>query len=329
MELNRRRFLELMGCTTSAVVFPGLIKGAVVPEQIKLALALQAQTNYTPVIWFQGQSCAGCSISTMNSRHPDIADVLTKMISLQFHPNIMGGTGELAKQVLDLATENKGGFVLVVEGSIPTGESANFCTVGERDGLPISAEDWVRRLGAAAQAVLAVGTCAAFGGIPAAAPNPTGAKPVSELLPEATIVNIPGCPSHPDWVIGTVAHVLLFGLPELDDKKRPKMFFTKVVHEQCERRADFEDGLFAEDFGQDGCMFELGCKGTIAHCDCSIRGWNNRVNWCIRSGSPCIGCVEPDFPDFGNDGLYSQLPIEKTYGIDWSGPGVLKGVLDR
>ncbi|UCD64029.1 MAG: hydrogenase small subunit [Candidatus Zixiibacteriota bacterium] len=321
MGLSRREFLELLGCTTSAVVLPRFLGLGQIPEPIKVALAEQQKYNNIPVIWLQGQSCAGCSVSTINTVHPDIASVLTETISLQFHPNVMGGTGDLAVGMLEHAIEHLSGeFVLVVEGSIPTAEAGAYCKTGEKDGKAVTTEEWVKRLGSAAKAVLAVGSCAAFGGIPAARPDVTGAKPVSEIVPGATIVNIPGCPSHPDWLIGTVAHVLLFGLPELDEHKRPTMFFGKLVHEQCERRADFENGIAAEDFGEKGCLFNLGCKGVETYCDVCIRGWNNNVNWCIRSGSPCIGCTQPEFPDFAGQGIYAKLPVEKTHGIKWTGP---------
>ena len=314
-----------MGCTASAAVIPGIVRGAGIPEPIKLALMAQLQRTQLPVIWIQGQSCAGCSVSTLNAVHPDIAEVLTETISLQFHPNIMGGTGDVAVGVLERAIkEQRGEFVLVVEGSIATGAEGAYCRSGEIDGKPVTVLEWVQKLGEAAKAVLAIGTCASFGGIPAARPNLTGATSVAEQLPDATVINIPGCPSHPDWVVGTIAHVVLYGLPELDEHKRPKMFFGRVVHEQCERRADFEEGRVAEHFGQEGCLYDLGCKGPEAHCDTCIRGWNNNVNWCVRSGSPCIGCTEPDFPDFEGTGLYSKLPESATYGIDWTGPGAPK-----
>jgi hydrogenase small subunit len=249
----------------------------------------------------------------LNTVHPDIVEVLTETISLEFHPSVMAASGDLAMSVAERAiAELKGKFVLVVEGSIPTGEHLDYCTVGEREGKPVTIEEWIKELGGAAQAVLAVGTCAAFGGIPAGRPNPTEAKSVRDVIPEATIISIPGCPAHPDWVVGTVAHVLLFGVPELDRLGRPKMFYGKLVHEQCERRADFENDRMAADFGDEGCLYGLGCKGPIAYCDTPIRGWN--------SGSPCIGCTEPTFPDHEGEGLYARLPIEKTYGIAWTGP---------
>jgi len=113
-------------------------------------------------------------------------------------------------------------------------------------------------------------------------------------------VNVPGCPPHPDWFVGTVAGVLLNGLPgpeELDEHKRPKAFYGKLIHENCPRRAYFEEGKFARKFGDPGCLNELGCKGPVTYADCPLRLWNHGTNWCIGSGGSCIGCVEPGFPD--------------------------------
>jgi hydrogenase small subunit len=287
---------------------------------VKEALAENAAAGGNlPVIWIQGQSCAGCSISTLNTVYPDIAEVLTETISLEFHPNVMAATGELAVTVLDDAADNKKGeFVLVVEGAIPTNDKGLYSTMGEKNGKHITTKEWVEKLGSSAKFVLAVGACAAFGGIPAAKPNPTGAKPVSEIIPAATIVNIAGCPPHPDWIVGTIAHALLFGMPELDEDKRPTVFFGKSVHEQCERRGYFEEGLMAEDFSGEGCLFDLGCKGPIANCDSPIRNWNNQASWCVQSGSPCIGCCASTFPDHEGDGIYAALPRWKTHGIPWT-----------
>jgi len=131
------------------------------------------------------------------------------------------------------------------------------------------------------------------------------------------MINVPGCSPNPDWVVGTIAHVLLYGIPELDEEGRPLVFYEKLIHEQCERRPYFEEGKFAQDFGEEGCLYELGCKGPMAHCDLSIRGWNKGLNWCVRSGSPCIGCTEPTFPDHDSAGLYGLLDKQSILGIPW------------
>ena len=320
MGLTRREFLELMGKGAVTVGLSSFVGYAAWTKPVKEALAENADKGGNlPVIWLQGQSCAGCAVSTLNTVHPDIVEVLTETISLEFHPNVMGAAGDLALEVLNNAVANKKGkFVLVVEGSVPTNDKGLYSTMGEENGKHLATKYWLERLGNSAQAVLNVGTCSAFGGIPAAMNDTTGAKPVSEIIPKATMINIPGCPAHPDWVVGTIAHVLLFGIPELDEYKRPKVFFGKVIHEQCERRSYFEADEMAQDFSDEGCLFELGCKGSIAYCDASIRSWNNKVNWCVQCGSPCIACTEPTFPDHEGEGLYTVLPISKTRGIPWT-----------
>jgi len=327
MGLTRREFLNVMGRGTVTVGVAGIAgcagskKESTWTAPVKEALKeKQVKEGNLPVLWIQGQSCAGCSISTINTVYPDIAEVITETISLEFHPNIMAAAGDLALKVLtDAETNKKGKYVLVVEGSIPVNDNGLYSTMGEKDGHHITVKDWVERLGAHAQAVLNVGTCSAFGGIPAGSPNPTGAQPVSKIIPQATMINIPGCPPHPDWVVGTIAHVLLFGIPELDEQKRPKVFFGSLLHDNCERRGYFDEGKMAQDFGEEGCYFELGCKGPLAHCDVCIRDWNNKINWCVQCGSPCIGCTEPSFPDHDGEGLYYALPYEEVKSIHWTG----------
>jgi hydrogenase small subunit len=175
-------------------------------------------------------------------------------------------------------------------------------------------------------AVIALGTCAAFGGIPAAAPNPTGARPVKEFLDSKGIskplVNIPGCPPHPDWFTGTVAGIILNGLPtadDLDDLLRPKAFYGKLIHENCPRRAYFDEGKFAKNPGDEGCLYGLGCKGPITYADCPLRRWNNGTNWVIGAGAPCNGCTQPEFPD-GTAPFYEKLvDVElPTIGAYWA-----------
>jgi hydrogenase small subunit len=270
------------------------------------------------VIWIQGQSCIGCSVSTLNTVYPDIAKVLTEIISLEFHPTVMASAGDQSLKILNDALENeKGKFILVVEGSIPTAAAGVYSTMGEKEGKPITHLEWVTKLGGSAKAILNVGTCSSYGGIPAGKPNPTGAKAIKDILPNATMINLPGCPPHPDWVIGTIAHVLLYGIPEVDNQGRPLVFYKGLIHENCERRFYFEEGKFAKDYSEEGCLFELGCKGPMAHCDVSTRGWNNGVNWCCRSGSPCYACTEPTFPDHDGAGLYGLLEKKAILGIPW------------
>lgn len=271
----------------------------------------KSKTEEYPLLWLQGSGCSGCSVSLLNSVSPSARNILVdeiipgKHVSVRFHPTVMAGAGDSAVDELERTRkELKGQYVLVVEGSVPVAAGGVYAMIGERDGKEISVHSWVRSLGQDALAVIAVGTCAAFGGIPAGAPNPTGSVSVQEVFSsegiQTPLINVPGCPPHPDWFVGTVASVLLRGLPkesDLDEYLRPKAFYGQLIHENCPRRAYFDEGKFAKKLSDPYCLYELGCKGPVTHADCPIRLWNNGVNWCVGSGAPCIGCVEPTFPD--------------------------------
>ena len=286
-----------------------------------------------PVIWLQASTCTGCTISLLNSASPTIRNILIDQVipgihvNLRFHPTLMAGSGEPAIEVLaDTAEEKKGEYVLVVEGAIPTATDAPYGVIGERDGKPVEMRERVEDLARKAMAVLAVGTCASFGGIPAAAPNPTGCKPVKQILEaegiDKPLINIPGCPPHPDWFVGTLASILLNGLPkaeDLDDNLRPLTFYGHLIHENCPRRAYFDEGKFAKKPGDEGCLYELGCKGPITYADCPLRRWNNGTNWVIGAGAPCNGCTQPEFPDLVSPFYQKltdvELPIIGAYWL--------------
>ncbi|MDH4207422.1 MAG: hydrogenase small subunit [Anaerolineae bacterium] len=271
----------------------------------------KSRTEEYPVLWLQGGACTGCSVSLLNSVAPSPRNILVdeilpgKHLNVRFHATIMAGAGDLAVSELKRThDEAAGAYVLVVEGSVQEAAGGAYAMIGEKDGEEVSMQSWVKYLGPDALAIIAVGTCAAFGGIPAGEPNPTGSLSVQQVLSaeriQTTLINIPGCPPHPDWFVGTVASLLLKGLPgehELDEYLRPKAFFGQLIHENCPRRAYFDEGKFAKKLSDPYCLYELGCKGPVTHADCPIRLWNNGTNWCIGSGAPCIACVEPTFPD--------------------------------
>ena len=270
-----------------------------------------AKVQEIPLVWLQAGTCSGCSISVLNSVSPTIKNVLInqlvpgKHINLKFQATIMAGEGDAVIEVLENAPKtNKNGYVLVVEGAIPTKDGGAYGSLGEKDDKPVPMAERVEALARDALAIVALGTCATFGGIAAGKPNPGGYVGVDKFLKSQKInkplINIAGCPPHPDWLIGTVASVLLLGLPKpenLDELKRPKVFYGNLIHENCPRRAYFDEGKFAKKFGEPGCLNELGCKGPVTHADCPLRKWNHGTNWCIDAGSPCIGCCEPGFPD--------------------------------
>ncbi len=286
MQISRRDFLRY---TSASLLTMGL--GGLDMAYVEKALAQSG--GLPPVLWLSGSSCTGCSISLLNAVNPTIDQVLTNVISLNYHPNLMAAAGELAVAQAR-STQAKGGYVLVVEGAIPTAQGGKYCYVWDEGGHAVTMAEAVTSLAANAAYVVAVGTCAAFGGIPATYAT-AGAKGVGAFLGKK-VVNLPGCPAHPDWVIGTLVQVLSGVMPALDSYNRPTMYYTpQVIHSRCPRREREE----ANHFGQAGrCLEELGCQGPRTHADCDIRGWNNKQNWCIGADALCVGCTEPSFPSF-------------------------------
>jgi len=279
-------------------------------------------TKKYPVIWLQGAGCTGCSVSVLNAVSPRIQNLLLDelvpghQLNLLFHATIMGGQGEPVIEVLkDTEKNRKGGYILIVEGAIPTAEGGIYGSIGEKAGKHLTILQSVEELGENAMLTIALGTCAAFGGIPAAKPNPTACKGVKAVFDEkgieTPVVNIPGCPMHPDWFVGTVSVILFSGAEalDLDQLGRPKLFYGQLIHENCPRRADFDKGKFAQKLGEPGCLYKVGCKGHYTSADCPLRQWNNGVNWCVKAGSPCLGCVEPEFPD-GTSPMYEKITLE-------------------
>lgn len=304
MGLTRREFIKL--CLGSAL---GASLLAVLGPDFEKSIAFAADDK-PAVIWLQGASCTGCSISLLNSVDPPIEKVLLDIISLKYHPNLSAVSGHFVTEILEeTAAKYANQFILVVEGAIPTKEKGVYCTIIENKGKEVTMLRAVEVLGNAAKAVIAAGSCASFGGIPAAAPNPTGAVGVSKVVTKKPVINISLCPMRPEHFLGTVVYILTKNqAPELDKLGRPKMFYPNRIHEECERRSYFDSGKFAQFIGDEGCLALLGCKGFIATSDCNRYGWNNNVNWCIRAGAPCQACSEPTFPD-ESEPFYGVYPL--------------------
>jgi hydrogenase small subunit len=284
--LTRRSFLQL---SARLSVIMGL--GASAVPRVAEALEELSQ-GLAPVLWLQGQCCSGCSVSLLDSEAVTPYKLLTRYISLGFHQTLSAATGTQAVEVVNKII-TQGGYILIVEGTVPA-TMPGACAFGEE---PFGEQ--LTRAARQAKAILTVGTCSSFGGIPAAENNPTGALNVPAFLKgqgiNAPTIRLPGCPTHPDWLVGTVVYALKFGLPPMDPVGRPLAYFSKSMHEQCPRFNEYEREDFATTFGQDGCLFKLGCAGPITQTDCNIRGWNGGVNSCIRAGSPCIGCGGENF----------------------------------
>lgn len=227
--LTRRSFLELSAKLCAVM---GLGAGAI-PRLAEAAEELSS--GNAPVLWLQGQSCSGCSVSLLDAEAISPVQLLTRYINLSFHQTLSATTGEQAVETVNKII-SAGGYILIVEGAVPAG-MPKACTFG---GEPFGEQ--LVRAAKAAKAVIAIGSCAAFGGIPGAENNPTGAVCVQRYLKDqqitTPIILTPGCPCHPDWLLGTVTHVLKLGIPPLDALGRPKAFYGRLIHDQCQRFAD-------------------------------------------------------------------------------------------
>jgi len=306
--VSRRDFIKFCTASTAALALPMTL----VP---KVAQALA--DSRLPVIWVEYQSCSGDSEAFLRANQPTAGDIILDVISLEYAEVVMAAAGHQAEQAKwDAMEKHKGQYVLIVEGSIPTGSAGAFCTVGGE-----SAEESCRKLVRNAAATITVGTCASFGGIPAAAPNPTGAVSVMDLVPGAAVVNLPGCPVNAENLTATIVHFLTFGrLPATDNLGRPKFAYGKRIHDNCERRAHFDAGQYAESFGDEAhrkghCLYKLGCKGPETFHNCPTIRYNEGTSWPVMAGHGCIGCSEPQFWDTMSP-FYRRLPQVPGFGIE-------------
>ncbi len=308
MHLTRRDFLKGSSAVAAAL---GLNFAGI--EGFRKALA--AEGNLA-VVWLQGQGCNGCSVSLLNTiYYATIDNLLTKTIDLNYHPTVMAAAGDLAvKAALDTRSLNK--YVLVVEGAVPTNANGGYCYAWPGMTMQNAVKTFAQNTGF----ILAVGNCATYGGVSAGTPNPTGARGVQTILGTGKkVVNIPGCPASPDWIVGTIAYMIQNGrAPTLDAQGRPTDFFGKTVHSNCPNLAAYNSGTYARTLGSPGCLRLLGCRGVETYCDCPTRGWNSAaantpgVNWCVKAGAPCHGCTQPGFPD--NYSPFYKWGLTTAYG---------------
>lgn len=245
-------------------------------------------------IWLEVTGCSGNIISLLNSENPGLYEILTSIVNFTFNNTLMGAEGKFAFERFLETLETE--FILLVDGAVSTKENGMYNIVANYKGKIITALEAIKMAGKKAKYVLAVGTCASYGGISAAKPNPSESKSVHEVL-RRSVIRLPGCPCHPDWVVGTLAHLVGYGVPELDADGRPLLFYGVTIHDNCTRRGFFDKGIFAQKFGDEGCMFKLGCRGPVTKTDCPRRMWNGYVNWPIGANTTCIGCAQSHFPD--------------------------------
>ena len=298
--VSRRSFLKFCAATASMMALPP----AMIP---KIAEALE-KAKKPSVIWLSFQECTGCTESLTRAHSVTIENLIFDSISLDYHHTLQAASGEAAEAAREAAMEeNYGKYLLVIDGSIPMANPGYSTIAG------ISNYDMLMETAKGAAAIISVGTCAAFGGIAQAKPNPTGAVSVGDLIKDKPIINVPGCPPIPVVITGVLTHFLTFGsIPELDHLGRPKAFYGNSIHDRCYRRPFYDKGLFAETFDDEGarkgwCLYKLGCKGPTTYNACATTKWNNGTSFPIEAGHPCLGCSEPDFWDGG--GFYKALSM--------------------
>ncbi|HYN78975.1 MAG TPA: hydrogenase small subunit [Lamprocystis sp. (in: g-proteobacteria)] len=300
--VSRRGFLKFCAAVTSAMALP--------PGMVPTIAAALEQARRPSVIWLSFQECTGCTESLTRSHSPTVEDLILDVISLDYHHTLQAAAGEAAEAAREQAMkDNFGKYLLIVDGSLP-GPDANpgYSTIAG-----VSNYQMLMEAVEGAAAVIAVGSCAAFGGLPGAAPNPTGAVAVMDLIKDKPVVNVSGCPPVPMVITGVLAHYLTFGrLPELDEYLRPLAFFGQSIHDRCYRRPFYDKGLFAETFDDAGaragwCLYRLGCKGPSTYNACATMRWNSGTSWPIEAGHPCLGCSEPRFWDAGS--FYAPLSV--------------------
>ncbi|MFO1434274.1 MAG: hydrogenase small subunit [Candidatus Competibacteraceae bacterium] len=286
--LSRRDFLKFCAGVAATLGLPA-------SAAFDIAHAV-ANPKRPPVIWLSAQECTGCTESLLRSQHPALDTLILDLISLDYHETLSTPSGHLAEEAKQQSMEeNQGKYLLVVDGSIPIKDNGIYCKVANK-----TIREHLEEGAKGAAAIVAIGSCAAWGGIPASGPNPTDARPVTDLIKDKPIVTIPGCPPNPYNFLSTVVYFVTFGkLPELDEKRRPKFAYGRLIHENCERRPHFDAGRFASEFGDAGhrqgwCLYKLGCKGpeTFANCPAILFDDAGPGSWPVGTGHPCFGCTE-------------------------------------
>jgi len=300
--VSRREFIEFCGALTATLALPRAVEAQV---------AMAIESAQKPVlVWLEFQDCAGNTESLLRASRPTVGDIVLDTLSVDYHETIMAAAGHQAEANLAMAVAQKSGeYIAVIEGSIPTGANGAYCTIGGRSALDIA-----QTVCAGAAATIAIGTCAAFGGLPAASPNPTSALGVSDAVPDVkNLINLPACPVNVENLTALVVYYLTFkAFPPLDAYRRPLFAYGKAIHDNCERRAHFDAGQYVEAWGDEGhrtgyCLYKMGCKGPVSYQNCPNVRWNSGTNWPIGCGHPCIGCAEPNFWDTMTP-FYQHLP---------------------
>lgn len=312
--ISRRGFMQFCAGMASLMALPP----SIVPAMAAALLAAKPS-----VLYMSFQECTGCLESLVNSgagrnqTASTLENLILNLISLDYQETLMAAAGEQAEEWRYSLMQTPG-YVLVVDGSIPADPNSGYFVSGGRSGV-------ARFLEAAQNAafVMAVGSCASFGGLPKADPNPTGAVSIGQLMSDhgvgKPLINVSGCPPIAEVMTGVIVYYLTYKkLPELDSLGRPKMFYGETLHDECYRKEFYEHRQFAQSFDDAGarkgyCLFNLGCKGPVTRNACTKVKWNQGTSFPMMSGHGCLGCAEPDFWDHPQltgpqKGFYVALP---------------------
>jgi hydrogenase small subunit len=318
--ISRRDFLKFCSVMTGALALPSRYTSHIVK-------ALE-QTRRPALVWLEFQDCAGNSESALRAGHPSFADIVLELLSWNYHETVMAPSGKAAEKSLhDTVTLERGQYIAVVEGSIPLADNGVYCTIGGRSAIDIAREVCTN-----AYATIAAGTCAAFGGIPAAAGGVTGAVGVGQAIPGLRLINLSACPMNGANLAATLVHYLTFKeLPATDTLGRPLFAHGDRIHDDCPRRAHYDAGQFVLEWGDEGhrkgwCLYKMGCKGPATDYNCPRIQWNDGTNWPIGVGHGCVGCAQPGFWDTMTP-FYQALPNVGGFGVEATAEDIGLGVI--
>ncbi|HEY7092705.1 MAG TPA: hydrogenase small subunit [Ktedonobacterales bacterium] len=318
--VSRRDFLRFCSVMTAALALPLSFTPRVVH-------ALEA-TKRPSLVWLEFQDCAGNTESALRASHPSFADIVLDLLSWNYHETVMAPSGKAAEKSLhDTVVGEKGSYIAVVEGSIPLANNGAYCTIGGRTAIAIAREVCLN-----AYATIAVGTCATYGGIPAAAGGVTGAVGVGQAIPGLKLINLSACPMNGANLAATIVHWLTFKeLPAADELGRPLFAYGDRIHDHCPRRAHYDAGQFVQEWGDEGhrqgwCLYKMGCKGPNTNYNCPQIQWNDGTNWPIGVGHGCVGCAQPNFWDTMTP-FYRTLPSVPGFGVETTAEQVGIGVV--
>ncbi len=318
--VTRRDFMKLAGAVAVAA---GLTELAAprVAQALEESVIGATKGDLYPVIWIEGASCTGCTESFAQVETPDVATVVLDLISLNYSETLSAAAGHSVEEA-KAQTIEAGNYILVYEGAVLEAWGGNALRVAGEVGTTALVD-----AAKSANAVVALGSCAVNGGWCAAHPNPSNAMGVQEYLKkagvEATVVNVPGCPANPEWLMSVLVDVVVMKDPSLllarlNDMAMPDDIFGQTIHDNCERRGHFENGEFVYEFGSEEeakgyCLYPLGCRGPQTKSNCGVTLWNNRRSWCVQSGAPCIGCCEANPNNPGQNWVEVNTPFYKRH----------------